>query len=114
MKLSLGQCAGGAVRLSDGPGALVLCEGIETGLSLLDSLRGRCGGVWACLGTKGLEAVEFPPGLIESVIAPDGDPPGLGAANALAARATSEGIATRIMRPPDGQDWNDVARGVTA
>lgn len=114
VKLSLGKCAGGAVRLADGAGALVVCEGIETGLSLVDGLRGRCGAVWACLGTKGLEAIELPAGLPELVIAPDGDAPGIEAANALAARAISEGVPVRIMPPPKGQDWNDVARGVAA
>jgi hypothetical protein len=29
-KMMLGRCAGGAVRLSDGPGPLVVAEGIET------------------------------------------------------------------------------------
>lgn len=114
VKLSLGQCAGGSVRLLDGAGALVVCEGIETGLSLLDGLHGRCGAVWACLGTKGLEAVELPFGLTKLVIGRDGDAPGIEAANALAARAISEGVETRIMAPPDGLDWNDVARGVAA
>jgi len=114
VKLSLGQCAGGAVRLLDGSGALVACEGIETGLSLLDGLRGRCGAVWACLGTKGLEAVELPLGLTKLVIGRDGDAPGNEAANALAARAISRRIETRIMAPPDGCDWNDVARGAAA
>lgn len=37
-KMMLGPCAGGAVRLSDTLGALVVCEGIETGLSLLSGL----------------------------------------------------------------------------
>ena len=37
-KLMLGRCAGGAVRLFDGLGPLLVCEGIETGLSLLSGI----------------------------------------------------------------------------
>jgi hypothetical protein len=33
-KMMLGAVAGGAVRLTDGPGGLVVAEGIETALSL--------------------------------------------------------------------------------
>ncbi len=32
--MMLGRCAGGAVRLSDGLGPLLIAEGIETGLTL--------------------------------------------------------------------------------
>lgn len=113
-KMALGVCAGGAVRLSDGPGPLVACEGIETGLSLLDGLRGRCGGVWACLGTSGLGGLRWPAGSRELVIAADGDEPGREAAKALAARAAAAGLHVRIMAAPDGKDWNDVACEVAA
>ena len=113
-KLALGVCAGGAVRLFGGAGPLVVTEGIETGLSLVDGLEGRCGGVWACLGTKGLQAVELPPGCRELVVAADGDGPGLAAANALAARAAAANIYVRIMPAPEGLDWNDVARRTAA
>lgn len=37
-KAMLGTVAGGAVRLSTGSGALVVCEGVETGLSLASGL----------------------------------------------------------------------------
>lgn len=113
-KLALGICAGGAVRLSAGPGPLVLCEGIETGLSLAKGLAGRCGPVWACLGTEGLKAVELPAGCRDIVIAPDGDEPGRAAAEALAMRAVAAGVRVRVMQAPAGHDWNDVARGVAA
>ena len=50
-KASLGPVGGGAVRLCHGPGALLVCEGVETGLALVDALaadRGvRCGRRWA-------------------------------------------------------------------
>jgi hypothetical protein len=55
---------GAAVRLCAGYGTqgwLVLCEGVETGLALLQAL-GQRAGVWACISTAGLEAVELPAG----------------------------------------------------
>jgi hypothetical protein len=48
-KMMLGPCAGGAVRLSCGSGPLVVCEGIETGLSLLCGLLRGPATVWAAL-----------------------------------------------------------------
>jgi DNA primase len=50
----------------------------------------------------------------ELVLAPDGDAPGREAANKLAARACAAGWRVRIMRCPDGSDWNDLAHEVAA
>ena len=60
-KMMQGPCAGGAVALSEAHGPLVLCEGIETGLSLLSGLLGEPAEVWAALSTSGLRAVQLPP-----------------------------------------------------
>ncbi len=46
-KLMLGPCSGGAVRLSGGPGPLLVCEGIVTALSLLSGLQDASPRVWA-------------------------------------------------------------------
>ncbi len=113
-KMALGVCAGGAVRLSGAAGALVLCEGIETGLSLVEGLPGCGGGIWACLGTEGLKSVHLPDTTGDLVIAADGDKPGLDAARDLAGRAMALGWSVRLMSAPEGLDWNDVARGIAA
>jgi hypothetical protein len=113
-KMMLGSCAGGAVRLSGGPGALVVAEGIETGLSLLSGLQDVGPRVWAALGTSGLAGLVLPQHPGELVLAPDGDDPGRKAANKLADRAASAGWRVRIMRCPDGSDWNDVSSEVAA
>lgn len=109
-KKLLGSPAGGAVRLADGDGPLVVAEGIETALSVRDGLG--CGfQVWATLGTSGMKALHLPPpgeGR-ELVIASDGDQAGSAAAYALANRASSEGWRVRLMPAPEGLDWNDVA-----
>ncbi|MDO5612929.1 MAG: DUF927 domain-containing protein [Paracoccus sp. (in: a-proteobacteria)] len=60
-KMMLGPVSGGAVRLSgagDTVGPLILCEGIETGLSLAAA---GIGPVWAALSAGGIKAVVLPP-----------------------------------------------------
>lgn len=112
-KMMLGDCGGGAVRLSNGrDGPIVVCEGIETGMSLRDALAGEIPipRVWAALSTSGIVGLRLPSVRSTIVIAPDGDPPGYRAAGMLAARAQTEGHDVRIMSAPRGRDWNDVAR----
>ena len=107
-KMMLGPCAGGAVRLSEAIGPLVVCEGIETGLSLLSGLLDGPHGVWAALSTSGMKGLSLPPRSGRIVIAPDGDPPGREAAHSLARTATGLGWTVSMLTPPDGLDWNDV------
>jgi hypothetical protein len=107
-KLMLGPCAGGAVRLSGGAGPLVVCEGIETGLSLVQLLAERDPEVWAALSTSGIKALTLPTGSRELIIAVDGDEPGKCAGNALASRASALGWVVSIMDPGVGKDFNDV------
>jgi hypothetical protein len=114
-KMMQGPCAGGAVALSEGPGPLVACEGIETGLSLLSGLLDGPAVVWAALSTSGLRALHLPadPGAL--IVAADGDAPGQEAATALAERAYCLGWQVSLMPAPKGQDWNDVLQeGVAA
>ena len=114
-KMMLGPCAGGAVVLSEAQGALVVCEGIETGLSLLSGLLDAPATVWAALSTSGVRALDLPamPGRL--IIAPDGDAPGMAAAEVLGNRAYALGWQVFMMAPPEGKDWNDVLQsGVTA
>ncbi|MDF0603918.1 toprim domain-containing protein [Psychromarinibacter sp. C21-152] len=107
-KLMQGPCAGGAVRLSEGPDALVVCEGIETGLSLLSGLLPCSATVWAALSTSGLKSLVLPERPGELIIATDGDTPGREAGDALGRRAHTLGWTVNLMAAPDGQDWNDV------
>jgi len=113
-KLMLGRCADGAVRLSGGPGPLVVAEGIETSLSLLSGLQEASPRVWAALSTSGMAGLVLPPDPAELVIAPDGDAPGQEAAKKLADRACAAGWRVRIMHCPDGSDWNDLAKELAA
>lgn len=107
-KLMLGPCAGGAVKLSEGLGPLVVAEGIETGLSLSEMLMERQPSVWACLSTSGMKGLELPPEPHSLIIGVDGDQAGREAANTLAKRATTLGWDVSLMEAPEGKDWNDV------
>ena len=95
------------MRLSGGPGPLVVAEGIETALSLLSALPGPDLRVWAALSTSGMAGLVLPSDPSELVIAPDGDAPGRKAARQLADRARRLGWRVRLMDCPDDSDWND-------
>lgn len=112
-KMMQGPCAGGAVALSGAPGPLVVCEGIETGLSLLSGLLAGPATVWAALSTSGMKAVALPTATGELIVATDSDDAGAGwqAGNVLAERAAARGWAVSMLPAPDGQDWNDAMRG---
>lgn len=114
-KMMLGPCSGGAVRLSEAKGPLVVCEGIETGLSLLSGLLKGPHSVWAALSTSGIKALNLPQRPADLIIAADGDEAGANAAASLAHTANCRGWKVAIMSAPDGQDWNDVLQsGVAA
>ncbi|MFV0492872.1 MAG: toprim domain-containing protein [Pseudorhodobacter sp.] len=107
-KMMLGPCAGGAVRLSDGAGPLVICEGVETGLSLLSGLLHGPATVWATLSTSGMKALALPATPGKLVVATDGDEPGRVAGQRLAEHAAALGWSVSTLPAPDGRDWNDV------
>ena len=104
----LGTTAGGAVRLTEGAGRLVVAEGIETALSLASGLIRLPATVWAALSTSGLRGLHLPdlPGRL--TIATDGDAAGREAAQVLAARAHTMGWQVSFLPAPEGRDWNDI------
>ena len=107
-KTMLGAVAGGAVRLTEGPGPLVVAEGIETALSLACGLLTGPAAIWAALSTSGLRGLHLPaqPGAL--IVASDGDASGQAAAYALAERAAATGWKVSTLAAPEGCDWNDV------
>lgn len=107
-KAMLGTVAGGAVRLSQGNDKLIVCEGIETGLSLLSGLARGSVSVWAALSTSGMKALSLPDSPALLTVATDGDAAGREAGNALATRATAAGRKVSLLPAPDGHDWNDI------
>lgn len=110
-KMMQGPCSGGAVALSEAQGPLVVCEGIETGLSLLSGLLSEPAEVWAALSTSGIRALALPPKPRRLIVAADGDGPGMEAAKALGDRAYCLGWEVFLWPAPEGMDWNDVLQG---
>ncbi len=107
-KLMLGCTRGGAVRLTQAQGPLVVAEGIETALALASGLLGRPATIWAALSTSGMRALRLPPSPGRLTIATDGDAPGRAAGNDLAERAHALGWAVSLLSAPDGRDWCDI------
>lgn len=103
-KLSLGKVSGGAIRLGplDG-GELVVCEGPEDGLSLLQVL-GRP--VWVAAGASMLPAMRFPDTVRTVAIGGDGDEPGRLAARKAAEAFARRGVSARVFFPTAGKDFN--------
>jgi putative DNA primase/helicase len=107
-KMALGREKGCAVHLSAGAPTLCVCEGIETGLSILQATGLH---VWAALGTANLAVVELPGFVREIIIAADHDDAGMKAASAAAESYRDRGFQVRIASPRNRkEDWNDVLR----
>ena len=107
-KLMLGATAGGAVRLTEGPGPLAVTEGIETGLSLASGLLRTPATVWAALSTSGIRGLHLPDHPGRLTIATDGDAAGRAAGHVLATRAHALGWQVSVLPAPEGRDWNDI------
>jgi hypothetical protein len=97
-KKALGRERGCAVHLSAGALEMVLCEGIETGLSILQA-TGRH--VWVAVGTSNLGQIELPDFAREIIIAADNDGPGLKAARAAADFYYARRYQVQIVSPRD-------------
>lgn len=104
-KMLLGACRGGAVRLADATDHVMVGEGIESVLSVIQEM-GKPG--WAALSTSGLRALPLPETIAKVILLADGDAPGEAAAQDAARRWLREGRRVRIARPPEGLDFNDV------
>ncbi|WP_134682437.1 DUF7146 domain-containing protein [Paracoccus ravus] len=109
-KAMLGAAAGGAVRVAEAQGPLVVAEGIETALSLCSGLLGRRATVWATLSAPGMAALRLPSNPHRLTIASDSDDKGAGlsAAHKLAERAVALGWTVSLLPAPQGMDWNDI------
>ncbi|WP_233548485.1 DUF7146 domain-containing protein [Aurantiacibacter zhengii] len=104
-KLSLGKVAGGALRLAPLDGKeLVVTEGPEDGLTLLQELRRP---VWVGCGTSMLPAMQFPSTVRSVAIGGDNDEAGRTAVEKAAHTYASRGLTVRSFFPPEGsKDFN--------
>lgn len=109
-KLSLGKVAGGAIRLAPAAAELVVVEGIEDGLTLMQEM-GRA--VWVAAGASMLPKMQFPAGVRNIAIGGDGDDAGRKAAETAADAFAARGLSVRKFFPLEGfKDWNDQLRGI--
>jgi putative DNA primase/helicase len=104
-KMMLGPCGGGVVRLAQPDTLLMVGEGIETCLSVMQATGNPA---WAALSTSGLRSLDLPRGVRDVIVLADGDKPGEDAAQDSARRWKREGRRVRIARPPTGMDFNDL------
>jgi hypothetical protein len=111
-KMALAPVGGRSVWLGEPAISLILVEGIETGLSLMQ-LLGSGVPAWACLSTSGLQSVVLPERVRDVLIGADNDENGAGvaAANALRVRLLKEGRNVRVIMPRTvGWDFNNELR----
>jgi hypothetical protein len=106
-RMTLGPCAGCAIRLFDEADTLGISEGIENALAF-HVLTGIP--VWAAGSTAGLRTIELPAAVRTVVIIADPDAAGEKAARVAAMRLICESRKVRIACPPDGLDFNDLLR----
>src|SRR5207237_3577877 len=108
-KTSWGRAAGSAVMLSgfdESTLGLTICEGVETGISLL---MADLAPVWCCGGAGNLAAFPVLGGLEALTIAADADASGQNAAARAAQRWREAGRDVVVIAPPSG-DWADCRR----
>lgn len=109
VKLSLGRVSGGAIRLAAAAPELIVTEGAEDGLTLLQEL-GRP--VWIAAGASMLPSISIPACTRSIIIGADGDAAGEEAARRAAGVYAARGLAVRIMRPAAGfKDFNEQLTG---
>jgi hypothetical protein len=102
-----GPYQGSAVRLRPAGEMLVICEGVETGLSIAQACPALP--VWCALSATNLPHVVLPQSVRDVIIAADADVGGEQAAVVVAQRFIHEGRAARIARPAQpGTDFNDL------
>jgi hypothetical protein len=107
-KMMLGPCHGGAVPLATLGDVLMVGEGIETCLAVMQATGHPA---WAALSTSGLRSLDLPDKVRDIIVLADGDDPGEAAAQDCAFRWKREGRRVRIARAPRGFDFNDLLLG---
>lgn len=83
-----------------------MCEGIETGLSLIQ-LMSEPATVWAAMSASGMKGLRLPPEPGRLILGTDGDDAGRRAGQDLALRAAELSWQVEILEAAEGSDWND-------
>jgi hypothetical protein len=109
-KMMLGDCKGGAVHLGGTGSSIVVSEGIENGLSVIQMSTQTEGTFIAAMSANNIANLRLPHNPATLVIAADGDLTGQAAALKLGERAAGLGWRASILTPPPPGDWNDHLR----
>lgn len=111
-KLSLGTIKGSALRLAPAGPAVIMAEGPEDGLSIMQEGPGLP--VWVPFGTSMMPAVTLPPVVRRIVIAGQNNTAGRVAVEKAAIAMAERGLDVSFAWPaPHFDDWNDQLRGLT-
>ncbi len=111
VRLTLGSVRGAAIRLGEPDDRLIICEGLEDGLTLFQELSGSP--VWVSAGAALMAAMAVPGCVRHLTIAADNDPTGEAAAIKAADALSSNVREISIARPsPEFKDFNDQLREV--
>jgi len=112
-RLSLGQVCGSAIRLGNASDKLIICEGLEDGLTLFQELGGHVP-VWVAGGATFLAKMAIPESVRFITIAADNDTAGEQAAMRAADTHQRRDRSIKIMRPSSAfKDFNDELQGKT-
>ena len=105
-KIRLGSVRGGSVRLARARLKLVVAEGIEDGLIVMQDTGLPA---WAAMSHADLSSPELLPLPLaqEIIIAADIDAIGIASANHPAKAMTLQGLEVEITIPPEGKDFNE-------
>jgi DNA primase len=108
-KLSLGAIRGGALRLAPAAAEIIVCEGLEDGLTLAALLPATP--VWVALGAGNMAAMNLPDIVERVLVAGDNNKAGRYAARQACGAFKAQGrTAAPIYPDPDYEDFNDQLR----
>lgn len=102
-KLSLGRISGGAIRLAPAACDLIVCEGLEDGLTLQQEM-GRA--VWVAAGAGNMHKMRFPSLVSRVTIGADADEAGRSGADTAIDAYRARGISSRAIFPAGAKDFN--------
>jgi DNA primase len=102
-KLSLGRISGGAIRLAPAASDLMVCEGLEDGLTLQQQ-HGTA--VWVAAGAGNMPKMAFPRVVGRVTVGGDADDAGRASAMAAVKAFHARGVLSRSVFPVGAKDFN--------
>ena len=109
-EMPVGSIYGGAVRLANGAGPLIVGTDIAATFKSFILYGDTTAAAWACLSTAGIRDLRLPLPSGRLIIAPDGDLDGMDAALSLAKRAMWGGWVVSIFNTPFVGEFDDTGR----